>query len=206
MYQFAFNQKTQKGSMQMASDIFVMPGIVSGSMVCEPSMMDILMSDGVNVVEGGSWLASIFKVAKEQAIQLSNQVVMVFNNGQPIVLPTWEEDEATVANSLGLEGYNISFKDSPGVKHLLDQYPSFRLALNHIYQKATMLWRDQIPFKPNLLLDQDDEGPVLVIEFPGNVPETDADRLWELMSWRSDQDPQGVATLPVILTMGYSES
>ena len=111
-----------------------------------------------------------------------------------------------MANRLGLEGYAISLKNAPEVKTLLDQYPSFRLALNNIYQQATMLWHDQSPFKPNLLLDHNDETTVLVIEFPGNVPEIDADRLWDLLSWRSGQDPQGVATLPVILTVGYSHS
>lgn len=188
----------------MTDNSAVMPSLTIDSKVYEFSLGDILGSIG-NITMDNDWWKNLDVRSQAQATMLCNQVLVMYNGSQPVILPTITKGEAAMDDILGLAGYHISPEDRSGVENLLTQYPSFRNALNDIYIHAKAIWEHNEQFRPKLLLEKSDGEQVLVVEVPGKNPEKEVNRLRSLMSWYSETDPQGVATLPIIFTVGYSE-
>lgn len=183
---------------------YAVSSMVIDSMVYKFDPAGILRTGEIINTGDNDWWTSLIRMGRDQASKLSNQFLIIFNDGQPTILPVEEKDEATVGNTLGLPGYKISSADSAGVRNLLIQYPSFRDALNRINTQAKDIWEKSHEFTPTILIKQLDGEQVLVIEIPGDDPESDAERLWSLVSWRSKNDPHSIALLPLVITAGYA--
>ncbi len=125
---------------------------------------------------------------------------------------------SALVSSVKKEGMSMGVRDSDpyviepdsqsAVAQLLRDYPTLHRAILELAQYAHQLWADAVreDWLIRVSAEDLDNQRTVVVAVPGTSdPESDAEKLWRLMAWRSTQDSEGVSSLPLVLTMEYSD-